>query len=80
MAAEQNKRGNIPAHDEYADGHAYKNACYGIYVSQVFGRQVQRVGAEAFHEGAIDRAEQDKPEYEQHLEFFQVKQHQLYGK
>jgi len=69
MPAEQNKGGNIPAHNKHANGQAHKQGSQHAHIAQVFGRQVQRIGAEWFHKSAIHRAEQYKPEDKQHLKF-----------
>lgn len=77
MAAEQNEGGNVPAHDENADGHANKQRGQYTYITQVFGGQVQGVGAECFHKSTIHRTEQNEPEDQQHLKFFKVQHEQL---
>ena len=77
MTAEQNKCGDIPAHnkDPDADTHNKRTGC--IDPTQVFRRQEQRIYTERGHKAAIHDAEQDKPKDQEYLELFKMEQQQL---
>src|SRR5215213_3857740 len=78
MPAEQNEGGDVPAHDKYPEGYAYYCRADGIHLSQVFRRQEKRVGAKGLHERPVHRTEKQEPEQQEHLEFLQMKDHQLH--
>lgn len=80
MPAEKNKCGDIPAHDENADGNAYNGSADGIHITHVFRGQVEGVCTKALHECTIHGTEENKPEDQQYLELLEVKQEQLQRK
>ena len=80
MAAEQNEGGNIPAHDEHANGHTHDGSTDGVHIAKIFRSQEQRIGTKAFHEAAVYHAEHDDPECKQHLVLPEMQEDQLYRK
>ena len=54
MAAEQNKCGNVPAHDKHADGNPHNRCTYRIYITQIFRSQEQCISTKCLHEAAVD--------------------------
>lgn len=79
MAAKENERGNVPAHDENAYGHSHDGCAQRIDITQVFGRKKERFGAKALHKGAVHHAEHHEPENKEYLVFPEVQEKQLHG-
>jgi hypothetical protein len=79
VPAEENKGGNVPAHDKHPDGGPYKSGAQRIYITQVFGRQVQGFGTKAFHKGTVGNAEKEEPENQHQLVAPKMQKQQLYG-
>jgi hypothetical protein len=79
MPAKQNKGGDVPAHNEYTDGHSHNGAANGIDITQVFGCQEQSIGAKTFHKGAIDHTEHNDPKDQQYLVFSKMQEKELDG-
>ena len=63
----QDEGGNIPAHGKETRGQTQYGSAVKVYFPQVFRRQVQGVAAKHFGKTSVDGAEQNSPEYEQHL-------------
>jgi hypothetical protein len=61
MFAEQNKRADIPAHDEHTNGSSNQSRTDGIHIIQVFGCQEKRISPECIHETAVYHSKKDKP-------------------
>jgi hypothetical protein len=74
MPAEQDKSGDIPAHDKNARGKTYDRGTCGTHITQVFRREKEGRGTIGAHKTSIQCAEQDQPEDQQNLEFFDVQQ------
>ena len=74
MFAEQNKGGDIPAHDKHTDGSTYYRIADGIYIAKVFRGKEEGIGPEGFHEWTVHGTEQDKPEQQQHLVLPEMKE------
>ena len=79
MTAEQDKGGDVPAHDKHAYGHAHDGSADGIDIPQVFRSQEEGIGPEVFHERAVHYAEHDHPEEQEYLVFPEMKEKQLHG-
>ena len=77
MPAEQNKTADVPAHDKHTNGYADNGGADSIYIAKVFRRQVQGIRAECFHKRTVYRAEQDKPEKQEHLVFPEMQKQQV---
>ncbi len=75
----QDEGGDVPAHDENAQCHPYNGAAPDVYITQVFRREEQTIGAVGFHETAVDGTAKQVPEQEQHLYFPEMKNEQLNG-
>ena len=43
MFTEENKAGDIPAHDKHADGATYNGITDGVHITQVFGGEERGV-------------------------------------
>ena len=74
VAAKQDKSGDVPAHDEDRHCCTHKRCAEKVHIPKVFRRQVEWIDAECFHKRAVNRTEEDEPEYDQHLEFAEMKQ------
>ena len=79
MTAEQDKCGDVPAHDEHTNGHAHDGGADRIHITKVFRCKKQGISTKIFHEGAVYNAEHDHPEQKQYLVFPEMKKKQLYG-
>ena len=79
MPAEKNECGNVPTHDKHGQCGTYEAGAEKADIAKVLGRKIQRVDSIHFHEGAVYGRKKNKPEKDQYLEFFKVKQHQLKG-
>ena len=67
IAAEQDKGGDVPAHNKHSNRDANNSKTDSRRVPKIFGGKVKGVGPKTFHEQAINRAKKHKPEYEQNL-------------
>jgi hypothetical protein len=78
VPAKQNECSNMPTHDKHSDGHTNKAKTDWGNISEIFWRQVQRIGAKCLHENSINSAEEYKPEKEQNLVSPEMQEDQLY--
>jgi hypothetical protein len=79
VLAEQNKGGNVPAHDKNTNGHSNDGKTYGAYVSQIFRSEKQSIGAIAFHKAAVCHCKHQKPEDQQYLVLAEMQEDELNG-
>ena len=57
MPAEENKRCDVPAHNEYRSGRPNDCRAERINLPEVFWRKEKRIGSKSLHETAIDSGE-----------------------
>ncbi len=79
MFAEQNKSGDVPAHDENSNGHSHNGKTDGSNIAQIFRCKKQSIGAKAFHKATVCYAEHQKPKDQQHLVFAKMQEDELNG-
>ena len=77
MPAEQDKRGDVPAHNKYTNGNTHDGCADRIHVSQVFRCQEERISAKALHKSTIHHAEHQYPKQDKDLVFPEMKKKQL---
>lgn len=74
MFTEENKAGDIPAHDKHADGATYNGITDGVHITQVFGGEEQGIGSKRLHERTVHSTEQDEPEQQEYLVLPEMKE------
>jgi hypothetical protein len=79
MLAEQDKCGNVPAHDKNSNGHSHNGATDGANMPQIFRSKKQCIGTKAFHEITVHYTEHNEPENQQYLIFSEMQENELNG-
>ncbi len=74
MTAEEDKGGDVPAHDKDPRSHSHNCKAGGAHRPQVFRGKKTGIRPIAFHKSAVHRTEKDKPEYQQDLELLYMQQ------
>jgi hypothetical protein len=79
VPAEQNERGNIPAHNKNTNGHSHNSKTDGSNITQIFWRQEQSISTETFHKHAVHHTKHDEPKDQQYLVFSEMQKDELNG-
>lgn len=79
MFAEQNKCGNVPAHNENPNRHPNDGKTYRAYMTQILGCEKQCISTKTFHKTTIHHAKHQKPKDQQYLVFPKMQEDKLNG-
>ena len=80
MAAEEDKSGDVPAHDKHTHRCANEQGADGIHLTKIFRREEKRFGSTGLHQSPAYRCKKQEPEQKQDLIFTKMKKEQLNGK